>query len=388
MVRSELPESEYKRRISCLQEELKKAGIDLFVGYSSETESASSRYLAGFWPFFDFAGILVPAEGEAILITGGPESYEFAKRFSKIPKIEINQLFVETSAPEWVPHVEGKNFKEIFTDNFSKPPGVIGIGNFNIFPAPILDDLKKAVPKAKYVEADSLLLNVQAVKDPVEIPYVKEVYRITQEAMKAALSAVKPGMREWEFESIARRKMLELGAEGMPYPAWVCSGPNTTLSLCRSTGRAIGENELVQFTFGAKYMGYCGNMCRPFAIGKAPKKARHLMEVALEATEYTLGTIKPGIQACDVFSGYHNILAKYGYEEFTLYGPAHGTGHSEVEGLWLSENADFVIKENMLFNIDIWLSDGSYGLRYEEGVLVNSTGVEILNPFRREIIEL
>ena len=112
------------------------------------------------------------------------------------------------------------------------------------------------------------------------------------------------------------------------------------------------------------------------------------MEVALEATEYALQTIKPDVRAKDVFAGYHTILKKYGYEEFTLYCPAHGTGSVEVEGLWLSKTADFLIKPNMLFNIDIWLSDGTYGLRYEEGVLVNENGLEALNPSRREIIVL
>ncbi len=383
-----LPPEEYENRVQRLQKEMKRSGIDLFVGYSSETESASSRYLTGFWPFFDFAGVLVPVEGDAVLVTGGPESYEFAKRFSTVPKIEINPLFVETSAPEWVPHVEGKSFAEILPDVAQKAPKVIGIGNENIFPYPIMEDLQRAVPGAEFVDADEVFLKVQAVKSNAEIPYIKEVYRITENAMKAALDSVRPGMQEWEPEAIARMKMLEQGAEGMPYPSWVCSGPNTVLSLCRSTNRRIQENELVQFTFGAKFRGYCGNMCRPFAIGKVPEKARHLMEVALEATEYALQTIRPGVPAHNVFNGYHTILKKYGYEEFTLYGPAHGTGSSEVEGLWLSKNADFLIEPNMLFNIDIWLSDGSYGLRFEEGVLVNDNGLDTLNPFKREIIEL
>ena len=379
---------EYKKRIERLQKELQKAGIDVFIGYSSETESASSRYLAGFWPFFDFVGVIVPAQGDAVLVTGGPESYEFAEKFSKIPKIEINPLFVESSAPEWVPHVEGKSFKEIIPDVIGKVPEVIGIGNYNIFPFLIMEDLKKAVPNAKYVSADHLLLKVQAIKDPSEYIYIKEAYRITETAMKTALQTVKPGMQEWELESVARQKMLELGAEGMPYPSWVCSGPNTTLSLCRSSDRVIQKNELVQFTFGTKFMGYCGNMCRPFVIGKAPEKVRNLMKVALEATEYALETIKPGIPAKDIFYGYHSILSKYGYEEFTLYGPAHGTGSSEVEGLWLSKNADFIIEKDMLFNIDIWLSDGNIGMRFEEGVIVKNKGLETLNPYRRGIIEL
>lgn len=383
-----LPPSEYEGRIRRLQAELERAGLDVFVGYSSESESAASRYLAGFWPFFDFCSVVVPTRGKAALVTGGPESFEFATRFVRAMEIRVNPLLVETSPPEWVPEVKGESFRSLIPALCRSTPRRIGVGGWNIFPHPLFEDLQSAAPGAEIVPADDLLLRVQSVKTEAEIPYIVEAYRITEEAMKAAMKAAKPGKREWELEAVAREKMLEMGAEGNPYPAWVCSGPTTTLSLCRSTDRAIQRDELVQFTFGAKYMGYCGNMCRPFAIGKAPRDARKLMDAALEAVHYALGAIRPGKRAYEVFQGYHDILARHGYEKFTLYGPAHGTGHAEVEGLWLASEADFAIVPNMLFNIDIWLSDGTYGMRYEDGVLVTAGGLRELTSWRREVIEL
>jgi Xaa-Pro aminopeptidase len=383
-----IEEGEYRRRISALQRVLMEEEVDVLVGYSSECESATSRYLSGFWPFFDFCSVVVPKEGSPALVTGGPESLEFARGFSRIRDIRVNPLLVETSAPEWVPKVSGQSFSAIIPDVCGYTPKRIGVANWNIFPHALWEDLEKAAPKAEYIQADDLMLRVQSVKSDAEIPYIVEAYRIAEEAMKAAFEAVRPGRREWELESTARRKMLELGAEGMPYPAWVCSGPNTRLSLCRSTNRAIEKDELVQFTFGTKYMGYCGNMCRPFAIGTVPESARKLMEVALEAMDHALASIRPGVPAREIFNGYYEILAKYGYEEFTLYGPAHGTGSSEVEGLWLAKNADFTLEKNMLFNIDIWLSDGTYGLRYEDGVLVTKDGLRELTSYRREVIVL
>jgi Xaa-Pro aminopeptidase len=383
-----LPAAEYEGRIRRLQAEMGRAGIDAFVGYSSESESATSRYLAGFWPFFDFCAVVVPVKGTAALVTGGPESFEFASRFVRAMDIRINPLLVETSAPVWVPEVKGESFKTLLPSICGATPRRIGVGGWNVFPHPLFEDLKGAAPGAEILPADDLLLRVQAIKSAAEIPYIVESYRITEESMKAAMKAVKPGMREWELEAVAREKMLTEGAEGMPYPAWVCSGPTTTLSLCRSTDRAILRDEFVQFTFGAKYMGYCGNMCRPFVIGKAPDGARRLMEAALEAVHYALGAIRPGKRATDVFDGYYKILARHGYENFTLYGPAHGTGHAEVEGLWLAREADFAIQPNMLFNIDIWLSDGSYGMRYEDGILVTESGIRELTSWRREVIEL
>jgi len=380
--------SEFAGRISRLQEELVREGVDVFVGYSSESESATSRYLTGFWPFFDFCCVAVPARGKAVLVTGGPESFEFASRFANAAEIRINPLLVETSPPEWVPEVKGESFAEILQAACGSAPRRVGVGSWNIFPHVLFEDLKKGAPGAEFIPADDLLLRVESIKTDAEIPYIVEAYTITESAMKAALDAAKPGRTEWELEAAARAVMLEKGAEAYSYPPWVCSGPNSTLSLCRSTDRPIQRDELVQLTFGAKYMGYCGNMCRPFSIGRAPKGARKLMEVALEAMRYALGAIRPGKKASDVFGGYYEILARHGYENFTLYGPAHGTGHAEVEGLWLARQAKFTIRPNMLFNIDIWLSDGEHGLRFEDGVLVTADGLRELTSWRREIIEL
>jgi Xaa-Pro aminopeptidase len=144
----------------------------------------------------------------------------------------------------------------------------------------------------------------------------------------------------------------------------------------------------VQLTFGARYMGYCGNMCRPFSIGAPPERVRTLMEVALEGVDRALRDIRPGALAADVFQGYHTLLASHGLEKFTLYGPAHGTGTSEVEGLWLGAGSDLVIQSGMQFNIDVWLGDGEYGIRYEDGILVTEDGVEELTSYRREVIVL
>jgi Xaa-Pro aminopeptidase len=188
--------------------------------------------------------------------------------------------------------------------------------------------------------------------------------------MIEALNALREGQAEWEIEARAHSTMRQMGAEGTSYPIWVCSGPNTHQSLCRSTNRRIKSNELVQLTFGARYMGYCGNMCRPFSIGKPPERALNLMSVALEAVEGALRDIRPGAAARDVFQNYYETLARYGFEEFTLYGPAHGTGTSEVEGLWLGAGSDTIIQAGM------------------HGILGHEDGIEELTSYRREIILL
>jgi Xaa-Pro aminopeptidase len=383
-----IPDSDFANRIARLQTEMQRANLDVLVTYSSETEAASSRYLADFWPFFDFAGVVVPREGPPALVTGGPESYEFATQFSRIKDIHIHALFVESSAPDWVPPVTYEDFGSILSAVCKKPPRRVGVTDWNIFPHPIFLDLQEAAGTAEIVPADDVLLRVKAIKSAYEIAAIRQAYWITEQAMINALTSLDEGQAEWEIEAIAHATFHEYGAEGTPYPIWVCSGPNTRQSLCRSTNRRIRSNELVQLTFGARHMGYCGNMCRPFAIGKMPDKARLLASVALEGVLGALQDIRPGVTAKAVFQNYHNTLARYGFEQFTLYGPAHGTGSSEVEGLWLGAGSDLVIQPGMQFNVDVWLNDGEYGLRYEDGIVVTEDGIEELTAYRREIIEL
>jgi Xaa-Pro aminopeptidase len=385
---NDLPKSEYNLRVKKLQKKLEENNLDALICYSSECESGIVRYFTGFWPFFDFASLLIPREGDAVLVTGGPESLDFATEFAKTSDIRISPLLVETSAPEWIREVSEENFSGIISDTLTGTTKKVGISNMNIFPKILFEDIKSALPDTEFVTADELVWEVQAIKSKVETPYIVESYRIAEEALKAALNSVETGITEWEIEAIARSKMLSLGAEGMPYPSWVCSGKNTKLSLCRSTSKKIEKNELIQCSFGAKYMGYCANIGRALSIGKPSEKVSKLMDAGLEGLFYTLDKIRPGVKANDIFEGFYKILSKYDLEKFALYGPAHGTGHSEVEGLWLSRNADFIIQPGMLFNIDIWLSDGINGLRYEDGVLVTEKGLKQLTSYRREKIIL
>ena len=383
-----IPDSDFERRIHRVQEELARADLDVLITYSSESEPGSSRYLADFWPFFDFAGVVVPREGEPALVTGGPESYEFAGQFSRIKNLRIHPLYVESSAPDWVPAVTYEDFESIFGAVCGQLPNRIGVADWNIFPQVIFEDLHRSAPNAQICPADDLLLRAKSIKSEHEMAVIRKAYQITEQTMIEVLNSVSEGQTEWEIEARAHAAMRRMGAEGTSYPIWVCSGPNTRQSLCRSTNRRVKRDELIQLTFGARYMGYCGNMCRPFVIGRAPKRERELMSVALEGVHGALRDIRPGAQAKDIFQNYHDTLAQYGFEEFTLYGPAHGTGSSEVEGLWLGAGSDLIIQPGMQFNIDIWLSDGQIGMRYEDGILVTVDGIEELTSYRREIIEL
>jgi hypothetical protein len=117
-----IPREEYDLRIASVQKSMREKGIDLLVTHACGCESATVRYLTDFWAVFDFVGVLVPAEGKPILLTGGPESFDFAVQFARIDDVRVHPLYVETSAPEWDKPVNPWNFRMILDELRARMP--------------------------------------------------------------------------------------------------------------------------------------------------------------------------------------------------------------------------------------------------------------------------
>ena len=81
-----IPQSEYDERIHKVQAELQRRGLDGLFPFGSEAEPQFVRYFSDYWPAFESAGVLIPAEGQALLLIG-PESLTYAQVRTKIPEI-------------------------------------------------------------------------------------------------------------------------------------------------------------------------------------------------------------------------------------------------------------------------------------------------------------
>lgn len=387
MAVTQIPRNEYLQRIQKIRDAMAKEGLDVVIAHACECESATVRYLTNFWSVFDFTGVVIPLKGDATVLIGGPESLAFAKGFSQIEDVRVHPLYVETSAPEWDKPVNALNFSALFDEIRAKQPiARIGIANPNTIPYAIMQDVLSAAPKAEIVNAESLLMKARWIKSDAEIAMLREANRITEQAIKAAVEALEPGMTERQCEAVWRSAAYTLGAEGTSYPIWVTSGPKSYQSLCKSTDRAILENDMVQLSCGAKYNGYCGNMCRAVVFGKISDEHERMMEVALELMQQAFEDMRPGVSFAYVYDRFQEKLRKHGYQGLNLYGPAHGTGLQECEGPWVDNRSDLVFVPNMAFNIDIWVANDKYGVRFEDAVAITQTGLEQLTTYRREII--
>lgn len=385
--RMSIPRSEFDQRIEKVQAAMQKKDIDVYIVHACECEGANVRYLTDFWAVFDFAGVIVPKEGKPIFLTGGPESFDYAVQFAKIDDVRVHPLYVETSAPEWDKPTNAYDYTMIFNE-ISERFAIkkIAIGNTNTIPYQIMSDILKGAKDAQIIYDEDLIMNIRWHKSDNEIAILREAYRITDEAAKFALEMIEPGVREWEIEAAWRSQIYRLGAEGTSYPVWVTSGPNMFQSLCSSSERVIEKGDIVQLTFGAKYQGYCGNMCRPVLTGKIDSKREGMIKTALDCLNETKELMGPGVPFAKVYDTFQTRLEREGYKGLNLYGPAHGTGLQECEGPWVDNRGDMILEPNMMFNIDIWIADDEFGVRFEDGVVVTKDGLECLTSIPAQAI--
>lgn len=383
----QLPKQEYEARIKNVQRLMRARGIDLLIAHACECESATVRYLSNFWAVFDFVGVLVPVEGNPILLTGGPESYDFSVQFAQIDDVRVHPLYVETCAPEWDKPTNPWTFGMILEELRGHIAiRKIGIANVNTIPHEIYADLERGANGAEIVPAEDIILDLRAHKSDGEIELLKKAYSITEKAMIETSKMIRPGVRERDMLNHWKALSYEMGAEGFGYPCWVTSGPNTFQSLCKSTDREIGKNEMIQFSVGAKYNGYCGNIGRVAVIGKLPERHMDMIKIAKECLDETILSMAPGVAFASVYDKFQARLNRYGFGGLSLYGPAHSTGLQECEAPWVDNRTARILEPNMVFNIDIWIADNKYGVRLEDGVLITEKGLEELTTWHRDVI--
>ncbi len=229
---------------------------------------------------------------------------------------------------------------------------------------------------------------MRSIKSENEISLMKESFSIADTAIERILEKIQPNMTELQVVGIAQGAMYENGAEYEGHPLYVLSGKNSTHAISRPTHKRLKEKELIQLNIGARVGGYSSSVGRPICLGKMPSDMKKLVETGLELHKETEDFIKAGVPAKNIVKGFFEFVKNKGCLHNILYGPCHGIGLIEVEPPWMESTSEYLLKENMTFQVDTFLYTESYGLRWEDGIRVTEGGVERFSSRWQEILEL
>ncbi len=383
-----LPDSEFQNRIQRVQHKLAEHDYDAYLVHCNEADQANVRYLSDHWPIFETAGVIVPKEGEPILLIG-PEAEPFAADRSRIKKIRTMIEYRESAEPDY-PGIPVSSFKEIF-EEVSEGRGVkrLALGDYSILPMPVYNGVKEAIgADGELIRAEWIISEMRMIKSENEIAMIKEAHRISEMALEDTVNVIKPGMTEKQALGIVYESLYRHGAEAEGFPNYVFGGRKTRNAIARATYDELRQGELIQLCIGSRYGGYSSSVGRPIIFGKMPDAMKKHVRFGLDVHMKTYDWVREGVAAREVATKYVEYFKEHGYGDCYLYGPCHGTGIIEVEKPWLETTSDYLLKENMTFMADTFFAWSDYGFRWEDGFRVTKDGCEAFSNAHSEILEL
>jgi Xaa-Pro aminopeptidase len=379
--------AEYRDRFRQVQRVLEARGIDVLVAFGSESEPQNLIWLANYWPAFETAAVVIPREGTPALAIG-PETMTFAQASGVITGIFRVLEHRESSEPNY-PGVQLATYSEIFDVALEgRRPKRIGISGMAFIALPVYEAIVRAADGAEVVKADDVLVGLRLRKTEHEVRLLRESSAINLKAFEVGLANIRPGMEEVEVAAHIIGAMFANRADNAAYTPYVLSGKRTNGAISRPSHRVIRRDEPVQFSFGCRYLNYASSIGRPMCLGRMPKQYRAVVETAIGAQEAVIAALRPGIPANEVFRRHWEFLESRGSTKYFLYGPCHGTGVMECEHPFLERDSDYLLEPGMTFQVDIFLGNDEFGIRFEDGIVITETGAQTFNDQYRRVIEL
>ena len=262
------------------------------------------------------------------------------------------------------------------------------------------------------VDPSPILSEMRLIKNETELERIQLATEITVAGHVAAMKAVRPGLYEYQLESLVESTFRMNGARGAAFPTIVASGGNATTLHYTTNDCEIENGNLVLLDAGAEYGRYCGDVTRTFpANGTFTEAQREVYQIVLDAHKTIIDGIRPGVSIDEPHQKSIELLTEGmlrlgllkkkkkiekliedgAYRKFYMYRIGHMLGLDVHDVNCVREaNGDYkTFQPGMVITIEpgLYVAEGTknvpseylgIGVRIEDDILVTESGNENL----------
>ena len=262
------------------------------------------------------------------------------------------------------------------------------------------------------VDPSPILSEMRLIKNETELERMRMATEITVAGHVAAMKAVRPGLYEYQLESLVESTFRMNGAGGAAFPTIVASGENATTLHYTTNACEIENGNLVLLDAGAEYNRYCGDVTRTFpANGTFTEAQREIYQIVLDAHKTIIDGIRPGVSIDEPHQKSIELLTEGmlslgllkkkkkiekliedgAYRKFYMYRIGHMIGLDVHDVNSVREaNGDYkTFQPGMIITIEpgLYVAEGTkgvpskylgIGVRIEDDILVTESGNENL----------
>ncbi len=258
------------------------------------------------------------------------------------------------------------------------------IGYESLMPSYQSEYLRIRFPSATFINGDQAFLDMRLIKSEEEVKRIKKSTEISEKAIMKMIEASYEGITDLELLQIARRTIVNEGAEGWDHLT-MNLGPSDPEAP--GVGTILKAGDLNRFDIGTIWKGYVSDISRELVIGQIPEGAEEVMNRLIKVQEFCEENIHPDLNMKELY----NNAIKF-HKSLTKKGRAFVTGHSiglECEETHLfspMKKLDRPFEENMVLDIEVWQNFKNQGLvGIEDCYRITNNGCERLSSLDKNI---
>ncbi len=243
--------------------------------------------------------------------------------------------------------------------------------------------------RAQLIPYTKQINGFRAVKEEWELALMRKAQEITDRAFADVLPRIKAGMTELELQAELIYCLYKNGGQGLSFDPIVVSGPNTSLPHGVAGERVLQDGDFITMDFGVLYRGYCSDMTRTVALGRATEEMKAVYNTVLLAQNEALKASKAGVPGREIDGVARKIIADSGYGDYFGHGYGHSLGLEVHESPSPSPSNPDGMPLNSVASAEpgIYLP-GKFGVRIEDVVIFKENGCENITHSPKELIIL
>jgi Xaa-Pro dipeptidase len=329
------------------------------IGAMIVESGPSLDYLTGiqWWRSERLTGVVIPAEGEPIVVTP----------FFESPSIK-EMLAVRAEVRTWQ---EDEEPLKLVAD-FLKERGVAGqpIGFEETDRFFIEDRLKKQLPAAHIVSANPVIRTQRMIKSPAELALMQAANDVMLASLRYAGERTRVGMTRADIDGMIAAAQKKLGGDydgGL-----VLIGEASAYPHGSKIPHVVQRGDIVLMDCTSTVHGYQADITRTFVVGEPSADQRKLWDQVHRGQQIAIQTAKVGLPAGAVDDAVRRVYESWGFGPgYRLPGLSHRTGHGigmEVhEPVYLVHGETTPLAPGMCFSDEPGLYvPGKFGVRLED----------------------
>jgi Xaa-Pro dipeptidase len=371
-------DAEFSRRNAVVRAAMQEADLTALVLYGTSSSFNEVQYLSNFIATRE-AMLVFPYEGEPTL---------FVQMYNHVPNARQVACMTDVrwGGPDTAVAV-AENLRE-------RGLAQRRIGIAGMIPMQHYEALRRALPRAEFVDFTAQMLQLRLLKSDEEIEFLRKGAEFSDRAIEALEREARPGISEHELAAIVEGAYLGLG--GKNHIHYMATTPMQNPAVCvpmqYHSNRIIEKGDVLITEISALYHGYPGQILRPFAIGTPPTpEYQRIYDVAVEAFKRIADVVRDGATSDEVLDAGEYIHSC----GFTIYDDlVHGFGGGYLPPILRTRRTSarppqpFTFKEKMTIVIqpNVITEDERMGVQVGELLQVTRSGVESLHRYPMRFI--